>query len=72
MLLPPPPPACAQASEIKKFVILEPVIVWKTAELSHNIVWSSNIAVNQIGSPKIISLKGDNFTGRLEYQILKK
>lgn len=37
-----------------------------------NIVWSSDIAVNQIGSPKIISLKGDNFTGRLEYQILKK
>ncbi len=37
-----------------------------------NIVWSSDIAVNLIGSPKIISLKGDNFTGRLEYQILKK
>ena len=37
-----------------------------------NIVWSDNIAVNLIGSPKIISLKGDNFTGRLEYQILKK
>ncbi|MBT3607597.1 MAG: hypothetical protein HN515_05045 [Candidatus Marinimicrobia bacterium] len=37
-----------------------------------NVVWSSDIAVNLIGSPKIISLKGDNFTGRLEYQILKK
>jgi len=37
-----------------------------------NIVWSSDVAVNLIGSPKIISLKGDNFTGRLEYQILKK
>ena len=37
-----------------------------------NTVWSSDIAVNLIGSPKIISLKGDNFTGRLEYQILKK
>ena len=37
-----------------------------------NIVWSSDIAVNLIGSPKIISFKGDNFTGRLEYQILKK
>ena len=37
-----------------------------------NIVWSSDISVNLIGSPKIISLKGDNFTGRLEYQILKK
>ena len=35
-------------------------------------VGSSDIAVNLIGSPKIISLKGDNFTGRLEYQILKK
>ena len=37
-----------------------------------NVVWSSDIAVNSIGSPKIISFKGDNFTGRLEYQILKK
>ena len=37
-----------------------------------NVVWSSDIAVNLIGSPKIISFKGDNFTGRLEYQILKK
>ena len=37
-----------------------------------NTVWSSDIAVNLIGSPKIISFKGDNFTGRLEYQILKK
>ena len=37
-----------------------------------NIVWSSDIAVNLIGSPKKISFKGDNFTGRLEYQILKK
>ena len=40
--------------------------------LLENDVWSSDIAVNLIGSPKIISLKGDNFTGRLEYQILKK
>ena len=37
-----------------------------------NIVWSSDIAINLIGSPKKISFKGDNFTGRLEYQILKK
>ena len=37
-----------------------------------NTVWSSDIAVNLIGSPKIILFKGDNFTGRLEYQILKK
>ena len=37
-----------------------------------NTVWSSDLAVNLIGSPKIISFKGDNFTGRLEYQILKK
>jgi hypothetical protein len=37
-----------------------------------NIVWSSDIAVNLIGSPKKISFKGENFTGRLEYQILKK
>jgi hypothetical protein len=40
--------------------------------LLENIVWSDDIAINLIGSPKIISLKGDNFTGRLEYQILKK
>ena len=37
-----------------------------------NVVWSSDIAVNLIGSPKKISFKGDNFTGRLEYQILQK
>jgi hypothetical protein len=37
-----------------------------------NVVWSSDIAINLIGSPKKISFKGDNFTGRLEYQILKK
>ena len=40
--------------------------------LLENIVWSDDIAIKLIGSPKIISLKGDNFTGRLEYQILKK
>lgn len=40
--------------------------------LSGNVVWSSEIAIQLIGSPKIISFKGDNFTGRLEYQILKK
>ena len=40
--------------------------------LLENVVWSSDIAVNLIGSPKKISFKGDNFTGRLEYQILKK
>ena len=37
-----------------------------------NVVWSSEIAIQLIGSPKIISFKGDNFSGRLEYQILKK
>ena len=37
-----------------------------------NVVWSSEIAIQLIGSPKIISFRGDNFTGRLEYQILKK
>ena len=40
--------------------------------LLENVVWSSDIAVNLIGSPKKISFKGDNFSGRLEYQILKK
>ena len=37
-----------------------------------NVVWSSEIAIQLLGSPKIISFKGENFTGRLEYQILKK
>ena len=37
-----------------------------------NVVWSSDKDVNLIGSPKRISFKGDNFTGGLEYQILKK
>ena len=40
--------------------------------LLENDVWSGDTAVNLIGSPKKISFKGDNFTGRLEYQILKK
>ena len=40
--------------------------------LMSDTVGSSDIAVNLIGSPKIISFKGENFTGRLEYQILKK
>jgi len=37
-----------------------------------DVVWSNEIAVSLVGSPKKISFIGDNFTGRLEFQILKK
>jgi hypothetical protein len=37
-----------------------------------DVVWSSENSIQSIGSPKKISFLGDNFSGRLEYQILKK
>ena len=37
-----------------------------------DVVWSSDNPIETIGSPKKISFLGDNFTGRLEFQILKK
>ena len=40
--------------------------------LLSEVVWSNEISIELIGSPKKIIFNGDNFTGRLEYQILKK
>ena len=40
--------------------------------LVSEVVWSAEIEVPLIGPPKKISFLGDNFTGRLEFQILKK
>ena len=40
--------------------------------LVSEVVWSAEIEVSLIGPPKKISFLGDNFTGRLEFQILKK
>jgi hypothetical protein len=40
--------------------------------LVSDVVWSAEIEVPLIGPPKKISFLGDNFTGRLEFQILKK
>jgi len=34
--------------------------------------WSNEDSVSQIGFPGEIAFSGKNFTGRLEYQILKK
>ncbi len=45
--------------------ILRPILV-------SDVVWSTEIEVPLIGSPNKISFLGDNFTGRLEFQILKK
>ena len=44
--------------------------IFQTYLLS-NIVWTSTNSISGIGSPRKISLLGDNFTGRLEYQIIK-
>ena len=40
--------------------------------LVSEVVWRAEIEVPLIGPPKKISFLGDNFTGRLEFQILKK
>ena len=43
-----------------------------TAGLFSELVWTSQDSIGYIGSPKKVSFSGNNFTGRLEYQILKK
>ena len=43
-----------------------------TAGLFSELVWTSQDSIGSIGSPKKVAFSGNNFTGRLEYQILKK
>ena len=42
-----------------------------TAGLFSELVWTSQDSIGIIGSPKKVSFSGNNFTGRLEYQIIK-
>lgn len=39
--------------------------------LVSEMVWASEDSVSAVGSPKKVKFLGDNFTGRLEYQIIK-
>ena len=42
-----------------------------TAGLLSELVWTSQDSIGLIGSPKKVAFSGNNFTGRLEYQIIK-
>ena len=42
-----------------------------TAGLFSELVWTSQDSISSIGSPKKVVFSGNNFTGRLEYQIIK-
>ena len=42
-----------------------------TAGLFSELVWTSQDSIGLIGSPKKVAFSGNNFTGRLEYQIIK-
>ena len=43
-----------------------------TAGLFSELVWTSQDSIGLIGAPKKVAFSGNNFSGRLEYQILKK
>ena len=43
-----------------------------TAGLFSELVWTSQDSIGSIGSPKKVTFSGINFSGRLEYQILKQ
>ena len=43
-----------------------------TAGLFSELVWTSQDSIGTIGSPKKVAFSGINFSGRLEYQILKQ
>ena len=43
-----------------------------TAGLFSELVWTSQDSIGIIGAPKKVSFSGINFSGRLEYQILKQ
>ena len=42
-----------------------------TVGLFSELVWTSQDSISSIGSPKKVVFSGNNFTGRLEYQIIK-
>ena len=42
-----------------------------TAGLFSELVWTSQDSIGSIGSLKKVAFSGNNFTGRLEYQIIK-
>ena len=42
-----------------------------TVGLFSELVWTSQDSIGSIGSPKKVAFSGNNFTGRLEYQIIK-
>ena len=43
-----------------------------TAGLFSELAWTSQDSIGSIGSPKKVAFSGINFSGRLEYQILKQ
>ena len=53
------------------FLMMESGDTLFTAGLFSELVWTSKDSISSIGSPNKISFSGNNFTGRLEYQIIK-
>ena len=43
-----------------------------TAGMFSELVWTSQDSIGLIGAPKKVSFSGNNFSGRLEFQILKQ
>ena len=43
-----------------------------TAGLFSELVWTSQDSIGLIGAPKKVAFSGNNFSGRLEFQILKQ
>tara|TARA_B110000438_G_scaffold25328_1_gene23682 strand:+ start:6645 stop:7076 length:432 start_codon:yes stop_codon:yes gene_type:complete len=54
------------------FLTLESGDTIFTAALFNETVWTSQDSIISIGNPKKVLFKGDNFSGRLEYQIIKQ
>ena len=43
-----------------------------TAGMFSELVWTSQDSIGSIGAPKKVSFSGNNFSGRLEFQILRQ
>ena len=54
------------------YLIRESGDVIFTAGLFSELVWTSQDSIGLIGTPKKVSFSGNNFSGRLEFQILKQ
>ena len=54
------------------YLIRESGDVIFTAGLFSELVWTSQDSIGLIGAPKKVSFSGNNFSGRLEFQILKQ